>query len=315
MSLRATGLRRGTRAIRLAGVAVAAAVAAGMVWATGAPRADAAPGDCPALNVVAVPGTWETSRDDPKQGMLSLVTNGLPGSVRTDYVSYAATALPWEGEVYGRSKREAVNAARGLIADMAARCGATRFALVGYSQGADAAGDLAAEIGTGLGVVPPDRVLAVGLLSDPRRSPTDILVGPPVPGAGAGGARVGGFGWLAPKVRTICAAGDLYCSVPTDDLAGRFAGFLTQLSAPDPLQFGNYALTLQAILGEALTPGWNAILTAPADDPASEQWARQVEEFYRSGVHQSYPGYVVDANGTTATSWLRNWLAGIARTV
>lgn len=63
------------------------------------------------------------------------MTNGLPGSVRTDYVSYAATALPWEGEVYGRSKREAVNAARGLIADMAARCGATRFALVGYSQG------------------------------------------------------------------------------------------------------------------------------------------------------------------------------------
>ncbi|MFI6867041.1 cutinase family protein [Nocardia sp. NPDC050406] len=286
-------------------------VAAGMLWAGGTPRAEAAP-DCPDMNVIAVPGTWETSREESSQGMLSLVTRGLPGSVRTDYVSYAATALPWEGEVYGLSKRDGINTARGMIAQMAARCPATRFALIGYSQGADVAGDLAAEIGTGLGVVPPDRVAAVGLLSDPRRSVTDMLVGPPVPGAGAGGARVGGFGWLTPKVRTFCADGDLYCSVPSDDLAGRFAGFFTQLSAPDPLQVGNYVLSLQSILGEALFPGINAILAAPADDPAGEQWVRQVEEFLRSGAHQSYPSYVVDANGTTATRWLHNWLVDIA---
>lgn len=244
--------------------------------------------------------------------MLSLVTRGLPGTVQTDYVTYAATALPWEGEVYGQSKREAVNNARSLVAEMAARCPATRFALIGYSQGADAAGDLAAEIGTGLGVVPPDRVAAVGLLSDPRRSPTDALIGPPVPGAGAGGARIGGFGWLSHKVRTFCAGGDLYCSVPSTDLAGRFAGFLTQLSAPDPFQVVNYAVTLQSILSEALVPGVAAILAAPADDPAGEQWMRQVQEFLVSGAHQSYPHYVVDANGTAATTWLHNWLADIA---
>lgn len=162
-----------------------------------------------------------------------------------------------------------------MIADMAARCSATRFALVGYSQGADAAGDLAAEIGSGHGVVPPERVAAVGLLSDPRRGPTDALIGPPVPGAGAGGARIGGFGFLSQNVRTFCAAGDLYCSVPTDDLAGRFAGFLTQLSAPDPLQIGNYVLTVQSILGEALLPGGSAILSAsPTIPPANNGPAR-----------------------------------------
>ncbi|WP_376701319.1 cutinase family protein [Nocardia uniformis] len=262
--------------------------------------------------MVAVPGTWETSRDDPSQGMLSLVTRGLPGTVRTDYVSYAATALPWEGEVYGRSKREGVDNARKMIAGMAARCSATRFALIGYSQGADAAGDLAAEIGTGLGVVSPDRVAAVGLLSDPRRSLNDALIGPPVPGAGAGGARVGGFGFLSSKVRTFCVEGDLYCSVPNDDLAGRFAGFFTQLSAPDPLQAGNYVMSLQSILTEALFPGITGILAAPADDPAGEQWVRQVQEFLVSGAHQKYPTYVVDENGTTATTWLRNWLVDIA---
>ncbi|WP_280492607.1 hypothetical protein [Nocardia asiatica] len=40
-----------------------------------------------------------------------------------------------------------------LVSDLS--CEATRIALVGYSQGADAAGDLAAEIGTG-----PDAPLA-----------------------------------------------------------------------------------------------------------------------------------------------------------
>ncbi|APA97128.1 cutinase family protein [Nocardia seriolae] len=304
---------RTVRSSKLTGGALAAVVAAaGILTATGAPRAEAAPADCPGLNVIAVPGTWETSKDDPKQGMLSQVTRGLPGGVRTDYVAYPATAFPWDGEVYGRSKHDAVNAARGLISTMAARCGATRFALIGYSQGADAAGDLASEIGTGLGVIPPDRVAAVGLLSDPRRSPTDAIVGPQVPGTGAGGARAGGFGWLSPKVRTFCAAGDLYCSVPNDDLAGRSAGLLTQLTAEDPLQIPSYFLTFQSILGEALWPGWASILAAPADDPASEQWLRQIQQFLASGVHQSYPRYVVDANGTTATVWLRNWLTDTA---
>lgn len=305
---------RTTRSFKTACGAVTAvlATAAGILSATGAPPAAAAPADCPGLNVIAVPGTWETSRDDPGQGMLAQVTRGLPGKVRTDYVSYAATALPWEGEVYGRSKREAVNNARAMIAGMASRCAATRFAIIGYSQGADAAGDLAAEIGTGLGVVNPDRVAAVGLVSDPRRSPTDALVGPAVPGAGAGGARVGGFGWLSPKVRTFCAEGDLYCSVPNDDLAGRFAGFATQLSAPDPLQIPNYAFTLQSILAEALIPGSNAILSAPAENPAGEQWVKQVQDFLKSGIHQSYPRYIVDPNGATATGWLHNWLADAA---
>lgn len=290
----------------------AVTVTTGMLWFGGMARVEAAPGNCPDMSVVAVPGTWETSREDPHQGMLAQVTRGLPGTVRTDFVSYAATALPWEGEVYGRSKREAVNNARKIIADMAARCSTTRFALIGYSQGADAAGDLAAEIGTGLGVVPPDRVAAVGLLADPRRSPTDALVGPKVPGAGAGGARVGGFGLLSSKVRTFCADGDLYCSVPNDDLAGRFAGFLTQLSAPEPLQVGNYAMTLHSILTEALIPGGAAILAAPPENPASDQWLKQVQEFIRSGAHQSYPRYAVDSNGTSATAWLHNWLVDVA---
>ncbi len=66
--------------------------------------------------------------------MLAPVTNGLPGSVRTDYVTYSATAFPWESNVYAKSKQQAVDNARGMIGAMAASCGETRFAIVGYSQ-------------------------------------------------------------------------------------------------------------------------------------------------------------------------------------
>src|SRR5690606_31413457 len=147
-----TMLSRWTNA-RLAGAAISAAalVAAAIpIGAATAATASAAPGSCPDLHVVVVPGTWETSHEKPGKGILAGAADGLPGDVRVDYVTYAATAFPWEGEVYGRSKSEATNGARGLIADVARQCPGTRFAPLGYRQGADAAGDAAAEIGTGL---------------------------------------------------------------------------------------------------------------------------------------------------------------------
>ncbi|WP_438804562.1 cutinase family protein [Nocardia alni] len=287
----------------------AAAVAATLLTATGA---QASSGSCPDLYVVAIPGTWETSRADPREGLLADVTSGLPGDVRTDYVSYPATAMPWEADVYGQSKRQAVDTARAMLRAMAQRCAATRFALLGYSQGADAAGDLAAEIGTGTGVVPPGRVDAVGLVADPRRGPTDLLIGPPVPGAGAEGPRIGGFGLLTPRVRTFCAVGDLYCSTPTDDFATRIAGFVTHLSAPDPGRVGTYQQEAQSIVGDVMAAGGVPVLQSQFTETANDARLQQLRQFLESSVHQGYPSYVVDNSGQTATSWLHHWLSEIA---
>lgn len=240
--------------------------------------------------------------------MLGAVTGGLPASVGVDYVSYAATAFPWEGEVYGASKRQAVDNARGIIADVAQRCGNTNFALVGYSQGADAAGDLAAEIGTGLSVVPPSRIAAVGLLSDPRRSEGDTLVGPPVAGNGAGGPRIGGFGLVTPQTRTLCAVGDLYCSTPKDDFVTRLAGFLAQNSSPVAPLSGRYLQEATAIATDLMAAGGMPTLQAQSSDGANEDRAQKLSRFYGSQVHQDYVSYVVDPSGATATSWLANWL-------
>ncbi|MFQ6399109.1 cutinase family protein [Nocardia sp. KC 131] len=275
--------------------------------------AQAAPEQCPGMYVVAVPGTWETSKSDPGQGMLAAVSDNLPGDVRTDYVAYTATAFPWEGEVYGRSKREALDNARGLVSAMAQRCGATRFALVGYSQGADAAGDLAAEIGTGLGVVSPNRVELVGLISDPRRSPTDNLIGPPVVGAGAGGPRLGGFGWLGAKTYTFCAAGDLYCAIPDGDFAGRIAGFFAQISNPDPSQLGSYQQQANNLIADALAAGGLGLLSDQLNNSAYEERKQQIDDFLKSGIHQSYPQYSIGPDGATPLTWLRRQLIDAAR--
>ncbi|MBF6178801.1 cutinase family protein [Nocardia otitidiscaviarum] len=289
----------------VAAAGAAASVLSGLVLG-GSGSAVADPG-CPSLYTVAIPGTWETGKDkDPEHGMLSGVTDGLPG--RVDYVNYAATAFPWEGDVYGASKAEATANARNLVRAMAARCGSTKIAIVGYSQGADAAGDLAAEIGTGIGPVSPDRVVAVGLLSDPRRSPADIQIGPAAPGAGAGGPRVGGFGWIADRVRTICAIGDLYCSTEESDFVMRFAGFLAQASNPSPASMWRYQQELGAIMTDLMAQGGFPTLQAQLSEDANQQRIEQLRQFYGTGTHQMYGSYPV-GGGQTAVSWMHNWIA------
>ncbi|GGK55049.1 cutinase family protein [Nocardia camponoti] len=274
--------------------------------------ANAAPG-CPDLYVVAIPGTWETGKDrEPGPGMLAGVTNRLPGNTDVDYVTYAATAFPWEGDVYGNSKRQAISNARGLINAKLASCGGTKVAIVGYSQGADAAGDLAAEIGTGVSSVPADKVAAVGLISDPRRSPTDIQVGPIAQGAGAGGARPGGFGFVSDRVRTICAVDDLYCATASDDFVTRFAGFLAQSSDANPANLWRYQVEAGAIIGDLMSSGGVPVLQAQLSDAANQQRAKDLERFYRSQAHTLYGSYSV-GGGHTAISWMHNWIAQQAK--
>nr|WP_300397351.1 cutinase family protein [uncultured Rhodococcus sp.] len=277
-------------------VGVIGAVVAG-ISVSASPTAVADPGDCPSLYVVAVPGTWETSSGAaPKPGMLTQVTDRLASSdIRTDYVSYPATAFPWEGGIYGESRAVATANAGSMIKAMADRCGATRFGIIGYSQGADAAGDLAASIGSGLGVVPADRVAAVGLISDPKRSDSDALVGPDVVGTGVGGPRVGGFGAVSPVVRTFCAVGDLYCSTPKDDYVARLAGFLAVSSNPDPDVVAETQQDVGVLLGDIASAGGLPVLQGQLSDQANEQRRREIEAFYRSGVHQEYGSYAVFA--------------------
>lgn len=289
-------------------IAAAVALATGTAIPGAVPSGAAADPGCPRVYVIAIPGTWETgdARHTTGPGMLAGVTDGLPTSEQVAYVDYPATAFPWEGTVYGASQQVAVDTAREMLRTTADRCPGTGFALVGYSQGADAAGDLAAELGRGDGVVSPDRVRAVGLLSDPQRSRTDTQVGPSAGGVGVRGPRPDGFGRIADRVRTICAIGDLYCSTDDDDFVTVIADALAGISGDDPDDLPRYRTSAAEMLAALRSADEQGGLTEAARD----ERARQLARFYGSGTHMSYGSYPVDS-GHTAITWLHDWLSAL----
>jgi hypothetical protein len=256
------------------------------------------PADCPDVQVIAIPGTWESSSTDdpynPTANPVSLMLNvtrplqeQFPGSRADVYtVPYVAQfsnpiALPPDGQQsYNNSRTEGKNVAVQKMSDVAARCPLTNFVMAGFSQGAVISGDIAADIGAGNGPISADRVLGVTLIAYGRRdgvSGTDVpgpldgvgaevaLGGLDLPGITMTGRRDGGFGALDDRTNQICAPGDLICASPSDGLSLR-----------------NIPQSIQILIGAAGNP-----------------------------VHASYNSFVVDGSGTTATQWTAAWAADL----
>lgn len=218
---------------------------------TPAERPEAQPADCPDVLVVSIPGTWESrANDDPHRptanprSLMLRVTKALssefPDSRAEVYtVPYAAqfrnpTVLTDRQQDYNVSRAQGKRRAETKLSQTHERCPLTSYILMGFSQGAVIAGDIAGEIGNGDGPIPEqdaDLVLGVGLIADGRResgkqndvgpSPEGIGAevtlapfGSLVPGITMSGARPGGFGVLKDRTYSICAAGDLICDAP-----------------------------------------------------------------------------------------------------
>ncbi|MDV6230535.1 cutinase family protein [Rhodococcus cercidiphylli] len=210
-----TPRRRQRRTLSALTVLVSAVLAAGTVPAHAAPAATTAT-SCAKYVAIMTPGTWETNpaaNPSAPVGMLATVGNALEQKYGNDievyYPAYAASAFD-KGRTYADSKETGKSAINNILTSA---CATSKFVLSGYSQGADAAGDVAAEIGNGRGVVPAARILGVGLVADPHQGTAGgTVVGPKVDGQGIGGVRPEGFGSLAPVVKQLCNPTDLYCS-------------------------------------------------------------------------------------------------------
>jgi hypothetical protein len=214
------------------------------------PRPEFQDASCPDVQLLSVPGTWESSPQldplNPVQFPIALllnVTNPIRGQFGTDrleaftvpYTAQFHNPLSADGQMsYNDSRAEGSQAAVKALTDMNNRCPLTSYVLVGFSQGAVIAGDIASDIGNGRGPVDEDLVLGVTLIADGRRQPAvGKDVGPNPPGQGAEitlhevpmlssmgltmtGPRPGGFGALNDRVNEICATGDLICSAPEE---------------------------------------------------------------------------------------------------
>ncbi|MGD1172792.1 cutinase family protein [Mycobacterium seoulense] len=214
------------------------------------PRPASQDASCPDVQLVNVPGTWESApQDDPLNPMqfpnallhkvTTAITQQFPASRVQEYTTpYTAQFHnPLGGDTqmsYNESRAEGTRATVQAMTDMNAKCPLTSYVLTGFSQGAVIAGDIASDIGNGRGPVDDDLVLGVTLIADGRRQPgVGKDVGPNPPGQGAEvtlhevpvlsglgltmtGARPGGFGALDGKTNEICAPGDLICAAPEE---------------------------------------------------------------------------------------------------
>ncbi|MBY4212621.1 cutinase family protein [Rhodococcus fascians] len=212
--------RRTTRGYHRLAPAISVVAAAAVFASTAAPAAAApaqtAAATCAKYVAVMTPGTWETTaaaNPTVPVGMLKTVGEALKAKYGNQidvlYPAYSASAFD-QGRTYADSKKTGIDSINNILTSA---CSTAKFLLAGYSQGADAAGDVSAAIGNGNGVIPAARVLGVGLVADPHQGTAGgTLVGPKVDGHGIGGVRPQGFGSLAPLVRQLCAPTDLYCS-------------------------------------------------------------------------------------------------------
>jgi hypothetical protein len=247
---------------------------------------------CPDVQLVSVPGTWESSPQmdplNPVQFPIALllnVTNPLrdafgPERLAQYTVPYTAQFHnPFSADKqmsYNDSRKEGMDATVRAITDINARCPLTSFVIAGFSQGAIIAGDIASDIGNGRGPIDADLVLGVTLIADGRRQEgVGQEVGPNPPGHGAEitlhevpmldglglamtGPREGGFGALNDRTYEICASGDLICAAPTEAFS-----------------IVNLPQTLETLIGAAGRPV-HALYNTPdfwvLDGQTSTQW-------------------------------------------
>jgi len=214
------------------------------------PRPEFQDASCPDVQLISVPGTWESSLQDnplnpmqfPKALLLNVtrpITDQFPASRVQEYtVPYTAqfhNPFSTDNQMsYNDSRAEGTRAMVQAITDMNNKCPLTSYVLIGFSQGAVIAGDVASDIGNGRGPVDEDLVLGVTLIADGRREQgVGQEIGPNPAGQGAEitlqevpvlsglgltmtGKRPGGFGALNDRTNEICGQGDLICAAPRE---------------------------------------------------------------------------------------------------
>ncbi len=244
---------------------------------------------CPDVQVISFPGTWESSAKDspenptfnPRSLMLQVskpLQKRFPGS-RADVwtVPYAAQfhnpiAIPADGQMtYQASRQQGTDRAIAKMTAVKDKCPLTGFVLVGFSQGATIAGNIAAQVGAGKGPIAAERLLGVGLISDSRRvQGQGRAIGADPDGEGVEvtfsgfsfsgvdlqGKRDGGFGSVNDRVVTICGSNDPICNQPKGGLLGLATGLPQVISTITQNSHAAYGTTANWSLDGKTATQW-----------------------------------------------------------
>lgn len=211
-----------------------------------------------------VGGTWELE----PWGLCQQVVDKLPGDWEPVWIPYPAR--------YGNAMayKESYTAGKKFLRDRIEEC-TDPFSILGYSQGAKIAGDIAAQH-----LMNPYMQRAY-LIADPERHTDDLLVGPKVEGYGVAGQRR--VGW---KARHFAAPNDIICC-NTNPVFQYIASATATMSTARPLEW------------------LRALADVPWSGGSPSLAVRQADRFIRTKVHSSYNQYKV-SNDVTVPEWIVN---------
>nr|WP_232433578.1 cutinase family protein [Rhodococcus sp. AW25M09] len=236
--------------------------------------------------------------------------NVVPDSYAAVYVEYPADMASYENAV-----QTGVTNSQTIMKSITASCPKTRFAIVGYSEGADVARRTAMEVGNQVadadgqyGIVDPSQVVGVVILADAGRVAgegpfpgADNPFGNPdgfdtkyqngssaVSGQGALPGTSGGFGALDGRVASFCSEGDLTCALPENTSLLHLAANLGRQVNADALEKDNLTPATGADLALAL----GRIAVNAFNDIASQpNWMQSDETFLDVLIKVSEPNY------------------------
>ncbi|MGO3084478.1 cutinase family protein [Ancrocorticia populi] len=179
---------------------------------------------------------------------------------------------------YKASVETGMDNAKNVLEQIDSACPNTKVFISGYSQGAQVAGQLLRDIGSGNGPIEANKVAGGALLSDPTREEDSPLFGngatAPAAAPGTTGAAVkqlgnlgdgkpvagggiavdhsaasgSGFGSLNARVASYCLEGDLVCAMPVDSPLPKLA-----TSVGEKINLGDPVGSLRAV-AESLGP-------------------------------------------------------------
>lgn len=263
--------------VKTASAAMASVVTLGTVPFVMAPAANAQ-GQCTPIHVVTTLGTggsWSDKSTDPVEGVapnynitqelkdqfganqVSGWNTNYPASVGAVSMFWGLLGMPGGKEQvsFGKSIQAGVQKTDAHISQYKSACPNSKFVIIGYSQGASVAGDVARDISAGkVAGVSPDDVTNVLLIADPGRSSNSAyesytgtpskLYGSIPPGVmgknfeiispgsdaradriGWTGERPGRFEGMYGKVLSLCAEDDLACSAPPNSFLRSLADY------------------------------------------------------------------------------------------
>lgn len=274
--------------VKTASAAMASVVTLGTVPFVMAPVASAQ-GQCTPIHVVTTLGTggsWSDKSTEPTEGVapgynitqelkdqfganqVSGWNTNYPASVGAISMFWGLLGMPGGKEQvsFGKSIQDGVQKTDAHISQYKSSCPNSKFVIIGYSQGASVAGDVARDISAGkVAGVSPDDVTNVLLIADPGRSSNSAyesytgtpskLYGSIPPGVmgknfeiispgsdaradriGWTGERPGRFDGMYGKVLSLCAEDDLACSAPPNSFLRSLADYAmveTQIASFD----------------------------------------------------------------------------------